>query len=320
MVQRIKGIVGKSPLITVIVIAVAVIALIWGLRGLLFFLAHETTDDAFITGHITAVSSRVEGHVTKVYVDDNQWVDKDQLLVELDPCDFQTRFDLEHAALAAVQAVLEQTKAQIPASAAEATRAEKDLKRYETLVASSGGITQQQLDNAAAAAQSAAAGLDAANKQVLVAQARVAQAKASARQAELNLSYTKIYAPQSGRLVKKSVEDGEHIRMGQPLMSIVPPDIWVIANFKETQLKNMKPGQHVALRVDAYPQTKFTGHVDSIQAGTGAIFSLLPPENATGNYIKIVQRVPVKIVFDNDPNETKMLSPGMSVEPEVKVK
>jgi len=227
---------------------------------------------------------------------------------------------LEHAAFAAVQAALEQIKAQIPASAAEATRAEKDLKRYETLVASSGGITQQQLDNAAAAAQSAAAGLDAANKQVLVAQARVAQAKASARQAELNLSYTKIYAPQSGRLVKKSVEDGEHIRIGQPLMSIVPPDIWVIANFKETQLKNMKPGQHVKLRVDAYPQTKFTGHVDSIQAGTGAIFSLLPPENATGNYIKIVQRVPVKIVFDNDPNETKMLSPGMSVEPEVKVK
>jgi membrane fusion protein (multidrug efflux system) len=148
----------------------------------------------------------------------------------------------------------------------------------------------------------------------------VAEARATAEQGKLNLSYMKIYAPQSGRVVNKSVEEGEYIKVGQALMAVVPQDVWVVANFKETQLKYMQPGQEVKIKIDAYPQKVFKGHVDSIQAGTGAVFSLLPPENATGNYVKVVQRVPVKIVFDSDPNETKMLSPGMSVRPEVKIK
>ena len=209
---------------------------------------------------------------------------------------------------------------QVGIAEVEAKRSEKDHKRYQQLLEAKAGITQQQVDNAAAAAESALAQLEATNKQVAVAEARVSQARASLEQAQLKLSYTKVLAPQGGRITKKSVEQGEHIATGQPLLAIVPPEIWVVANFKETQLKNMKPGQPVKIKADAYPQRLFKGHIDSIQSGTGAVFSLLPPENATGNYIKVVQRVPVKIVFDENTDDIKMLSPGMSVIPAVKVK
>jgi membrane fusion protein (multidrug efflux system) len=226
---------------------------------------------------------------------------------------------MELAAVAAAEAAVEESRAQINVAAADANRVQKDVERYRSLI-SSGGITQQQMDRTVAESQAASARLVASNRQVAVANARVAEARATAEQGKLNLSYTKIYAPQSGRVVNKSVEEGEYIKVGQALMAIVPQDVWVVANFKETQLKYMQPGQEVKIRIDAYPQKAFRGHVDSIQSGTGAAFSLLPPENATGNYVKVVQRVPVKIVFDSDPNETKMLSPGMSVRPEVKIK
>jgi membrane fusion protein (multidrug efflux system) len=303
-----------------IIAAVAIVAIIVGIYYIDILFTYESTDDAFIAGHITAISSWVDGHVIKVYVNDNQSVKKGDLLVALDPCDFQAKLDLETASLAAAMASVEQSRAKIDAAQAEAKRAEKDFKRYEMLLASNGGVTQQQVDNAAAASQLAAAELDSAEKQMKVAQAHTAQEKAAIEQAELNLSYTKINAPQSGRLVKKSVEDGEYIRVGQTLMFLVPPEVWVIANFKETQLKYMKPRQPVQIRIDAFPQKTFKGHVDSIQRGTGSVFTMLPPENATGNYVKVVQRVPVKIVFDADPNETIMLSPGMSVVPRVKVR
>jgi len=143
---------------------------------------------------------------------------------------------------------------------------------------------------------------------------------AAVRQAELDLSYTKIYAPQSGRITRKSVEPGAYVQVGQTLFSIVPDQVWVVANFKETQLRYMQPGQPATVRVDAYPDKLFRGHVDSIQAGAGARFSLLPPENATGNYVKVVQRVPVKIVIDEPPDPKRVLGPGMSVVPEVKVR
>jgi membrane fusion protein (multidrug efflux system) len=302
-----------------VIVSVALLILLLGFWYLFFALPYESTDDAFITGHIISESSRVDGHVTKVHIRDNQWVNSGDLLVELDGRDFQARLDMELAAVAASEATVEESRAQINVVAADAKRTQKDMERYQTLI-SSGGITQQQLDHTAAEAQAASARLEAANKQVGVANARLAEARAQAEQGKLNLSYTKIYAPQSGRIVNKSVEEGEYIRVGQALMTIVPTEVWVTANFKETQLKYMQPGQEVKIRVDAYPQKVFKGHVDSIQAGTGAVFSLLPPENATGNYIKVVQRVPVKIVFDEDLNETKMLSPGMSVIPVVKVK
>jgi membrane fusion protein (multidrug efflux system) len=316
----VKKIPGGRLTVTATVIVLTILVLVLGSSYLRFAMSRESTDDAFIQGHIVSVSARVDGHITKVYVQDNQWVEKGDLLAELDPRDFQVAVDLAHAALSAAQAIAEQSLAQVSIASVEASRAEKDYNRYRQLFEASGGVTQQQVDNVAAAAQSAAAQLEAANKQVIAAQAKAAEAKAAFEQAQLNLSYTRIYSPQSGWVTNKALEEGEYIRVGQPLMMIVPREVWVVANFKETQLKYMKPGQLVKIKVDAYPQKDFRGHIDSIQAGTGAIFSLLPPENATGNYVKVVQRVPVKIVFDEDPNETKMLSPGMSVVPDVKVK
>jgi membrane fusion protein, multidrug efflux system len=304
----------------VVAVVLVILALVFGSRYLIFVMSHESTDDAFIQGHIVPVSARVGGHITKVYVDDNQWVEKGDLLAELDPNDYEVSLNLAQAALAAAQAATEQSAAQVDIAAVEAKRTEKDYSRYRQLYDANGGVTRQQVDNAMAAAQSAAAQLEAANKQVIAAHARVSEARAALERARLDLSYTKIYAPQSGRISKKSLEEGEYISVGQPLMMIIPREVWVVANFKETQLKYMREGQVVKIRVDAYPQKSFKGHIESIQAGTGAIFSLLPPENATGNYVKVVQRVPVKIVFDEDPNETKMLSPGMSVVPDVKVK
>jgi membrane fusion protein, multidrug efflux system len=269
-------------------------------------MSRESTDDAFITGHVISVSARVDGHVDTVYISDNQWVNEGDALLTLDPNDYKIKVELAQAAAA-------QAKAQADMAAAEADRTQKDFKRYKQLFDSNAGITQQQLDNASAAAKAAAAQLDSAN-------GRIAEAKASLEQAKLNLSYTDVRAPQSGTITKKSIEAGEYIRTGQPLLAIVPQEIWVVANFKETQLKHMKPGQPVTIKVDAYSGKTLKGHVDSIQAGTGSVFSLLPPENATGNYIKVVQRVPVKIVFDEDANNMKTLSPGMSVIPVVIVK
>ena len=298
----------------------AAAAAIFGTLYLLYAMSHESTDDAFIQGHIVSVSSRVDGYVSKVYINDNQLIKKGDLLAELDPKDFQVSADLAKAALSSAQAGMEQTIAQVGIAAVEAKRTEKDYIRYQQLYDANGQVTEQKVDNEKAAAQSAAVQLEAANKQVLFAKAKAAEAKSAYDKALLNLSYTEIYAPQTGRITNKSIEQGEYIRTGQPLLMIVPQQVWVIANFKETQLKKMKVGQPVKIKVDAYPRKPFKGHIESIQAGTGAIFSLLPPENATGNFVKVVQRVPVKIVFDEDPNETKMLSPGMSVVPEVKIK
>jgi membrane fusion protein (multidrug efflux system) len=156
--------------------------------------------------------------------------------------------------------------------------------------------------------------------QAQTAGASIEQLQAAVAEAELELSYTKIYSPETGRVTHKSVEQGALIQAGQPLMAIVPGQVWVTANFKESQIGRIQPGQTVEINVDAFPDKVFKGHVDSIQAGTGAQFSLLPPENATGNYVKVVQRVPVKIVFDEPPDPKHMLAPGMSVEPEVKVR
>ena len=297
---------GGLQRITIAGIIVVITALIWGGYYFIQSLSHETTDDAFITGHIVSISARIDGHVDKVYINDNQFVNEGEALVKIDPNDNQVKFDLAAATEA-------QAQAQADMASVEAGRTEKDYERYKQLFEAKAGITQQQLDNASAAARSAKAQFDSAKS-------RVAETKASLEQARLNLSYTDVHAPQSGKITKKSVEAGEYIKTGQSILDIVPPEVWVVANFKETQLKYMKPGQSVKIYVDAHPQRVFKGHVDSIQSGTGSIFSLLPPENATGNYIKVVQRVPVKIVFDEDLNDISMLSPGMSVEPVVKVK
>lgn len=185
------------------------------------------------------------------------------------------------------------------------------------------GVAQSQVGEAAgrlAAANAAPEQVAASRAQVATASADIEQASAAVEQAELNLSYTKIYAPEDGTVTKKAVEEGMFVQVGQALMAVVPDEVWVIANFKETQLDAIHPGQPVEIKVDAYPSKTFKGHVDSIQTGTGARFSMLPPENATGNYVKVVQRVPVKIVFDEQPDPDHPIGPGMSVEPEVRVK
>lgn len=268
------------------------------------------------------------------------------------------------AAVTAAEGRLAQAEAQVAAAQAEATRASAQAARYSELL-KGGVISQQDDDNATAAAQTAIAQLDAAKKaaaaanaavgqaraqvssthaqvgqargqlaaanaapqqvelsasQVETADAAIQQAQAAVEQAKLALSYTKIFASEDGRITKKSVEAGAYIQPAQTLMTLVPDTLWVTANFKETQLEHMRPGQPVEITVDAYPDLVLKGHVDSLQSGSGAAFSLLPPENATGNYVKVVQRVPVKIVFDEHPDENHLIGPGMSVVPEVVVR
>jgi membrane fusion protein (multidrug efflux system) len=250
---------------------------------------HESTDDAFIDAHVSNIAARVEGQVTKVYIDDNQVVKQGDPLIEIDPADYEVRLD--------------QARAQLLSAEALAGRTARDLRRYQKLVRTD-EVTQQQLDTAKSDA-------DAAQANLLLQQAGV-------KHAELDLSYTHVVAPESGRVTHKSVETGDYLKVGTPILATVPTHAWVTANFKETQLTHMKPGQSVKIEVDAYPGREFTGHVDSIQSGTGAQFSLLPPENATGNYVKVVQRIPVKILIDTI-DDAHPLVPGMSVVPTVKV-
>jgi membrane fusion protein (multidrug efflux system) len=307
---------------------------------------YESTDDAFIDGYVTLVSPRVPGQITQLLVKDNQEVKAGDVLVEIDPRDYETSLSQAKADLAAAGSQANQSRAQVKvseakvaqaqaavtAAEAEAQRANDDLKRYENV--ESRAVSKSAIDLAQAQARSANANLVAAYSQTNAAEAEVVlseagvetataavqQAEAKLQQAELNLSYTKIIAPMDGRVTARSVQMGHNVQPGQALLALVPKDVWVVANFKETQLTYMKPGQPVELSVDAYPNKKFKGKVDSLQAGTGARFSLLPPENAVGNYIKVVQRVPVKIIFDEELPTNLDIAPGMSVVPIVKVK
>ncbi len=386
----------RQPLRLAIILAAALVVLVVGARYLRYAMTHESTDDAFLEAHVVAISPKVANYVSRVHIDDNSHVKGGELLVELDPRDFEARLAQAEANLAAAVAQhqgaainvrvtsttsgagvqqaeagvrtaqrqvdgarsrLEQTRAQVVSAEAEATRAAADVRRYENLL-KYGAVSHQERDNAVATTDKAAADLDAARKaqqaaadafrqqEAQLAQeharlasaqaapdqiaqsraqadqlaAQIAQYEAAVHQAELDLSYTKLYAPEAGRVTRKSVEPGAYVQVGQTLFSIVPDRVWVVANFKETQLRHMRPGQPATVQVDAYPDRIFTGHVDSIQAGSGARFSLLPPENATGNYVKVVQRVPVKIVIDEAPDPQHLLGPGMSVVPEVRVR
>lgn len=427
----------KRPLPFAVASMLFIAGAIFGVRYYIHAMSHESTDDAFIEGHIIPASPKVAGHILKVYITDNQEVKKGDLLAEIDPRDFEVkllraraalreaiskqkaaqinvgmtditssagvqqassgvqftksavqtvqaqvagarnRIDQSRAQVATALANAEQEHAQVVAAEAEAMRADIDLQRYQQLY-ESGVTSRQQLDHGMAAARSANARLEAARKKVASAEAGVVearaaqqsaaeslrqaesqlseaharvgealghlaeanaapqqvalsksqaetagaeieQAQAAVQQADLELSYTKIYAPESGRVTRKMAEEGAFVQIGQFLMAIVSREVWVIANFKETQLTHMRPGQPVRIQVDAYPNKVLKGHVDSIQSGSGARFSLLPPENATGNYVKVVQRVPVKIVFDQALNSDHRISPGMSVVPEVEV-
>jgi membrane fusion protein (multidrug efflux system) len=306
---------------------------------------YESTDDAFIETHVSPLAPQVAGRVAQLLVKDNQEVKAGDVLVQIDPSDFQTKLDQERAELAAAQSRLEQAKAQssadearvaaekanVTAAAAQARQADADDKRYQAV--GNFAVSASQLDLAGTQARSADALVAAAQSKELAAEAQIAldqaaiqtagagiaQSQAAVHQAELNLSYTQVKAPVAGYVTHRTVETGAYVQTGQALMAIVPHDVWVVANFKETQLTHMRAGQPVTVSVDAYPQIQFKGHVDSVQSGTGPRFSLLPPENATGNYVKVVQRVPVKIVLDDQAASEYVLGPGMSVVPEVRV-
>jgi membrane fusion protein (multidrug efflux system) len=299
-------------------IAVIVVGGPFGIRYVVRHILYETTDDAFIDGHIVSLSPKVSGQITKVLVDDNQQVKEGDLLVTIDPCDYQAKVNAYQAALQVARAEAQKAKASISVAKAQADRAATDLKRYEELKGTS-SISKQDLDRAQAAAASTQAELEVAVKQAAAADARIVQAYADLKQANLELSYTKIYSPRDGRVAQKHAEAGSFVAIGQPLMAVIPYEVWVTANFKETQLSSIYPGRKVSISVDAFPNEKFEGRVDSIQSGTGAKFSLLPPENATGNYVKVVQRVPVKITFDEPVEHLKHLGLGMSVQPDVYV-
>jgi membrane fusion protein, multidrug efflux system len=381
---------------------IVLLALIVGL--FLYYRNRESTDDAQVDGHITQISSKVYGRVSEVLVNDNQQVKAGQLLVKLDPRDYQAALDQAKAQLALAetdaqsagidvprtqlntqsgtssadaqlagsqadlmraQAAYDQARtadlawaqANVEKSKANALLGQADLERYTPLM-QKGEISKQQYDAAKANADATAsalkadqeklvqaergveiakAQLDAARAHVQQAQAGIISAKADTKQvvmrqadargkiakvqqaraaldaAQLNLEYTTVVAPVDGVVTHKQVEVGQIVQQGQGLMVVVPlQDVWITANFKETQLRSMKAGQKAEVKVDTYGRT-FSGHVDSIAGATGAVLSLLPPENATGNYVKVVQRVPVKIVLDPIPQDQAILRPGMNV-------
>ena len=377
--QRRLGYFRTHPRAKWVVAAVVLVLLAAGIFVWHYYSVRESTDDAQIDGHINPISPRVTGTVLRVLHDDNEVVQAGELLVELDPKDYEVAVDRARADLAnaqanavaanvgvpltqttsssqltaadaavkAAQREIESAKARLNEAQANYAKVAADLKRMELLIAKD-EVSRQQYDAAVAANNSAKATVDAANAGVASAESRAAQAQAQAEaartvpeqlkvtraragaataevqraisalaQAELNLKYTKIYAPVTGVLSKRNVEPGQVMQAGQPVFSIVNlDDIWTTANFKETQLRSMRVGQRAKVKVDAYGR-EYNATVESIGAATGARFSLLPPENATGNYVKVVQRIPVRIRFDKGQDPNHELRPGMSVVPTV---
>jgi len=306
---------------------------------------YEATDDAFIDARTASISSQVNGAIVDVPVTDNQLVDAGAVLASIDDRDYRVTVDQAKAQVDQAQATISNLDAQIDAQRARIEQAEKQVMeaqaaltfareedvRAQDLVKKGAGTQQRAQQTASdlrqrqAAFDGAEVNLVATQKQIAVletqrevATGQLEQAQAAKDQADINLTRTVIIAPTAGRATKIGAANGNYAQTGQALMMFVPRELWVTANFKESQLTYMQPGQRVDVHVDAYPGRPFRGHVDSIQAGSGAAFSLLPPENATGNYVKVVQRVPVKIVFDDTPDA--YLGPGMSVVPDVKVR
>ena len=341
-------------IILILLIAIGAIIIFFYLR---YKATHVTTDNAFIEGAIHTIASKVSGTVKAIHVRDNQSVKKGDLLIEVDPVDFDvkvkeasSKLDEEKAKFLEVEAKIETAKRQLlelktkmetakanlELQQANRKQAEIDEKRAENLykreaisreryektktefdvaVAREKAATEQ-LRQAEMAIETQGAVIRQAEAAKIVKLSTIKEREAGLRVAELNYGYTKIYAPSDGYVTKKSVEVGNQIQAGQPLMAIVPLyDIWVIANYKETQLEKVKTGHKVKIKVDTYPGKTFKGKVESIMAGTGAVFSLFPPENATGSYVKVVQRIPVKIVLEEGADPEHILRIGMSVVP-----
>jgi membrane fusion protein (multidrug efflux system) len=319
--ERRSGAPGGRRRIVFALLGVALLALIaGGVRKLIWARSHESTDNAQVDGHILPVLPKVGGFVTAVRVEENQPVKAGDTLVVIDPRDYQARLQQAEADLAVALASVSsrqrvgQADAAVRQAEANAEKAHADLDRL-TPLAAQGIVSRQQLDAAQTAVRGADAALAAAQAALLGADARVASARAARDQAALQLSYTHILAPSDGLVSKKTVEVGELVQPGQPLMSVVPLQaVWVTANLKETQVEDVTPGDAVEFTVDAYPGVRFRGHVESLSPATGARFSLLPPDNATGNFTKVVQRIPVRIRPDGPVDTAHPLRPGMSVD------
>jgi len=348
----------------VVFVLVSVLILL-GAAALHFYLrykeTHISTDSAFVDGRVHVIASKISGSVQVLHVRDNQLVRKSDLLLEIDPSDYDVRVREARAGLLTEKARLTEIRSRIDTvkkqlieimASSEAARAhlevqttnldlaKADFERSKALMKKE-VISRQQYDNARNRYEVAEAQVKAAQEQVrqvdasletqralikqteagLPAQeAQIRQKEASLRGAELNLSYTKICAPAGGYITKRTVETGNQVQPAQPLMAIVPlheDQIWITANYKETELKKVRPGQKVRIKVDTYPGRIFNGKVNSIMAGTGAAFSLFPPENATGNFVKVVQRIPVKITLDEGSDPGHLLRIGMSVVPTI---
>jgi len=303
----------KRPFIILAMILAAI-----ALAGLIYYLlnrGYATTDDAQIDGNIYQISPRVSGQVVQVLVDDNQHVSAGQVLVQLDPRDAQASLDNAQAQLAVSQANLAEAQSNVEVANADLLQAQQDYNRYSAI--NQRAISQQQLDSATASIRSAKAKYDAAVAQVAGMQASVAAASVQVKNAQLQLSYTTITAPAAGHIAERTVRAGDVEAPGAGLMAVVGDPVWVTANYKETQLPGIQPGDAATVTIDAVPGITFKAHVDSVQSGTGAVFSLLPAQNATGNYVKIIQRVPVKLVFDDNRISQYNISPGMSAEPSI---
>ncbi len=324
-----------------LIIVIAIAVLVWWLNAR----QYESTDDAFIDARTVSIAAQVSGAITGVEVTDNSDVDANAVLLHIDERNYSAALEQAEAQIAQAQASvanygaqieaqgarIEQAKKQVTEARGVLTFAQQENQRYQDLLRTGTGTEQRAQQTASdlrqrqAALDAAEANETAAEKQVDVlssqrdaAAGQVKQAEAMRDQARANLDRTVIKAPVAGHVSKLTAAKGGYAQTGQSLMMFVPRTIWVTANFKETQLKLMRVGQPVDLVVDAFPDRSFRGRVDSIQAGSGAAFALLPAENATGNYVKVVQRVPVKIVFDQAPDV--LLGPGMSVVPSVKVR
>jgi membrane fusion protein (multidrug efflux system) len=340
----------KKPLIVGLLVLFLALAIIGSLLLWRHSRSHVGSDDAYIDGIPQLVSPQVAGRILKVLVTDNQDVAAGQELVEIDPADYQSRVDQAQASAAQSRAQLAQAQAQQTVYAAQveeaeaslgtaeanATNAANQFGRYQRLKAvNPAAVSDQQMDSAVAAATSTAAQRKAADKAVsaaqaqlgysgsliLAAQAGIESANSQVAQAALTLSYTRIVAAIAGRVANKTAAPGNIVAAGTPLMAVVPRDVYVTANLKETQLNHIAKGQPVTIKVDAYPDLKLTGKVDSVEPASGQTFSIIPAQNATGNWVKVVQRVPVKIVLDQIPDDpNRRLAPGMSVEISAKVR
>lgn len=335
----------KKKRVVVPAITAGILVLL-GLYAAIHSTFYQSTDDAFVEGRLITVAPRVAGPVVNLLVDDNDEVKAGDLLLEIDPADYEVKLHEAEAKLAEAQAELNMTEKEVKKGSAQVKQttedissakskfefAKNDFDRYKKMY-KDGIVSKQDFENSktkfevaqsnnkaeiekSEAAKHALASNEAKAEAM---QANIKKLEAEVEQAELNLKYTKVYAPQSGMVSARSVEMGNYLQTGQPVMQIVPKQVWVVANFKENQLTNMKPHQPVSIKIDTYPNKRFKGEIQSIQHATGAKSSLFPPENAVGSYVKIVQRVPVKIIFKEDISDYNIV-PGMSVVPKVKVK